>query len=288
VRARAGRGSLSRSKRLKHLEEEVAKRVAELKSELEQDPAGPERRYRERAVRAAAARAARIKRAQEKFAERIAEQAERAKTHGTEEAEKGEPQVSTSDPEVRSMRLPDGSTAPAWNVQVGTAGGFVVAIEPTDRRNDTGLATGLVEGIAERCGQAPQRLLADTKAMTQEDIVALDARFAELRVYSPPPPQREDVSAETKRKRDWQRRHEPPPVQAWRERMAGEEGQAIYKRRKLTERAHGQMKNRGMHRFPVHGRKAVRAVCLLHALALNLLWAHTLRRRRAALQPAAA
>ena len=64
--------------------------------------------------------------------------------------------------------------------------------------------------------------------------------------------------------------------------MANAEGQEIYRRRKLTERAHGIIKNRGMSRFLVHGREKVRAVCLLQALALNLCWANTLRRRIAA------
>jgi hypothetical protein len=48
---------------------------------------------------------------------------------------------------------------------VATANGFVMAIDPTDRRNDGGLAPGLVAKIAERCGRAPRRLLADTTAM---------------------------------------------------------------------------------------------------------------------------
>ena len=64
--------------------------------------------------------------------------------------------------------------------------------------------------------------------------------------------------------------------------MASDEGQEIYRRRKLTERAHGIVKNRGMSRFLVHGRDKVRAVCVLHALALNLNWANTLRHRIAA------
>ena len=64
--------------------------------------------------------------------------------------------------------------------------------------------------------------------------------------------------------------------------MASEEGQQSYRRRKLTERAHGIIKNRGMSRFLVHGREKVRGVCLLQALALNLGWADTLRRRIAA------
>ena len=210
------------------------------------------------------------------------EQAERAKTHAREEAEKGEPRVSVSDPEARLMRLADGAVAPAWNVQVATSNGFIVGIDPTDRRKDSGLAPGLVETVAERCGRVPQRLLADTTAMTREDIVKLAERYPDLTVYSPPPPERTEVTAETLRKRRWRRRHEPSAVQAWRTRMASEEGQQIYRRRKLTERAHGIIKNRGMSRFLVHGREKVRAVCVLQALALNLCWANTLRRRIAA------
>jgi len=291
VRAGAGRGSMSKRKRLERIEQAVAERVAALKSELDNDPAEPERRRQKRALQAAEERARRVERAQQKLAELVEEQAERAKRHATEEAAKGEPKVSVSDPEARLMRLADGAVAPAWNVQVATAEGFIVAIDPTDRRQDSGLAPGLVDSVAERCGRVPQRVLADTTAMSQEDIVKLAERHPDLTVYSPPAPEREDVTAETLRKRRWKHRREPAVVQAWRARMASEEGQEIYRRRKLTERAHGIIKNRGMSRFRVHGRAKVRAVCLLQALALNLSWANTLRRRitaAATLRPAIA
>src|ERR1700756_3848058 len=282
VRAHAGRGSMSKRKRLERIEKAVAERVAALKGELDKDPAEPERRRKQRALHAAEERARRVERAHQKLSELVQEQAEGAKTHAKEEAKKGEPKVSLSDPEARSMRLADGATAPAWNVQVTTANGFVMGIDPTDRRKDSGLAPGLVEKIAERCGRAPQRLLADTTAMTQQDIVELAERYPSMTVYSPPPPERTDVTAETLRKRRWKRGHEPSAVQAWRARMASEEGQQTYRRRKLTERAHGIIKNRGMSRFLVHSREKVRAVCVLQALALNLCWANTLRRRIAA------
>jgi hypothetical protein len=169
-------------------------------------------------------------------------------------------------------------------VQVATAEGFVIAIDPTDRRKDGGLAPGLVAKVAERCGRAPQRLLADTTAMTREDIVTEDIvtlaeQHPDMTVYSPPAPERSEVKASTLRARRSKRRREPPAVMAWRARMASEEGQEVYRRRKLTERAHGIIKNRGMTRFLVHGREKVRAVCLMQALALNLSWADTLRRR---------
>ena len=282
VRARAGRASMNKRKRLEAIEQAVAERVAELKSELDTDPAEPERRRQKRALQAAQERARRVERARQKLAELEQEKAARAKTHPQAEAKKGEPRVSVSDPEARLMRLADGAVAPAWNVQVATANGFVVAIDPTDRRKDSGVAPGVVAKIAERCGQAPQRLLTDTTAMTREDIVTLAEQHPDMTVYSPPPPERADVTAETLRQRRWKRRHEPPVITAWRTRMASQEGQEVYRRRKLSERAHGIIKNRGMTRFLVHGREKVRAVCLLQALALNLSWAETLRRRIAA------
>jgi Transposase DDE domain len=281
VRARAGRGALCKRKRLERIEQAVAERVAELKKELDADPGGTEQRRKQRALQAAEARAQRVKRAQQKLAELVAEQAARAKTHAKEEAEKGEPKVLVSDPEVRLMRLADGATAPAWNVQVATANGFIVAIDPTDRRKDSGLAPVVVDNVVERCGQPPQRVLADTTAMTREDIVALDQRYPAMTVDSPPAPDNPNATAKSVRLRLWKRRH-PPAVKAWRARMASDDGQAVYRRRKLTERAHAIIKNRGMVCFLVHGRDKVRAVCLLHALALNLSWADTLRRRIAA------
>jgi len=117
TRAGAGRGSMSKRKRLERIAKAVAERVAALKSELDHDPAEPERRRQRRALQAAQERARRVERAQQKLAELVAEQAERAKTHAKEEAEKGEPAVSVSDPEARLMRLADGAVAPAWNVQ---------------------------------------------------------------------------------------------------------------------------------------------------------------------------
>jgi transposase len=277
VKARAGRGSMARGEKLAKIEAKIAERIAGLKRELDEDPSAAERRRQERSMRAAEEQAARVKRAQETLAEREREKAERAKTHPKEEAEKKGPSVSVSDPEVRQMRMPDGAVCPAWNVQVGTANGFVVSVEPTDRRQDSGLAMGTVAEIERRCGAAPERLLADGTAVVQDDIAGLAGQYPDLAVYSPVPKARADVTKETLRKRRWQRRREPEPVKAWRERMETEEAKEIYRRRKLTEHTHAKMKNRGFGRMLVHGIAKVRAVCLLHALAHNLMQALFLR-----------
>jgi transposase len=277
TQARAGRGSLAQDERLTRIEARVAEHVAQLRRELAADPAGAERRRQERALRAAEEQEVRLRRARAKLGELEAEKHERAKSHAKAEAAKSAPAVSTSDPEARSMKMADNATRLAWNVQVATAQGFVVTIEPTDRRNDSGLASELVAQIERRCGAPPERLLADTTAMTQDEIVDFAEHCPGLTVYSPPPKDHAAVSAETLRKRQWKLERQPGVLREWRERMASEAGRLVYRRRKLTEHVHAKMKNRGFARMLVHGIAKVRVVCLLHALAHNLVHAHHMR-----------
>jgi transposase len=279
VRARAGHGSMAGGERLGRIETAVADRVSELKSELEQDAGAAERRQRAHRLRKAEEQSARIDRARQRLGELEQEQAERAKRD--KRAAQTEPKVSMSDPEVRHMRMPDGSVHPGWNVQVATSNGFVTTIDPTDRRNDSGLAPGLVDQVKQRCGATPDRLLADATAMTMDDIVALKDRHPDLEVYSPPAKQRDTITPAGERNRRSQMKHEPEAVKTWRARMDSDAGKAVYRRRKLTEHAHAKMKNRGLARMPVHGLKAVRSVCLLHAIAHNFLHAICLRRQAA-------
>ena len=60
---------MSKRKRLKRIEQAVAERVAELKSELDTDPGEPERQRKKRALQAAQERAQRVARARQKLAE---------------------------------------------------------------------------------------------------------------------------------------------------------------------------------------------------------------------------
>ena len=55
--------------------------------------------------------------------------------------------------------------------------------------------------------------------------------------------------------------------------MDSADGQAVYKRRSNTEHVHARMKNRGFDRMFVRGLRKVNTVCLLHAIAHNLMWA---------------
>ena len=136
----------------------------------------------------------------------------------------------------------------------------------------------MVKTMSKRYGRAPERLLVDTKYATKEDIVALGTRpEGAVRVYTPPPQESETASAESKRKREWLRRREPPALQEWRARMATDDGKTTLGRRRHIETVNGNLKNRGLARVNLRGRVKVQCQALLHALAHNLWRGHVLR-----------
>jgi len=104
-------------------------------------------------------------------------------------------------------------------------------------------ALAAVEQIECRCGKVPQRLLADSAAITQGKIDQLSPRraaprraglgWAGLEAYGPPPKESEDVTAETLRNRRSQRRHEPGAAKKYRGLMPSDAGKEAYRRRKL-------------------------------------------------------
>jgi hypothetical protein len=171
------------------------------------------------------------------------------------------------------MKMADGAVRPAYNVQVASACGFVVAIEPVRRRNDRGLAPAMVAQVEQRCGKLPDRLLADTGAMTAADIVAIAQTHPSVQVFSPPPARKEASKPESKARYERNRAAEPQCLKEWRARMDSEEGPAIYKRRSNTEHVHARLKNRGFGQMVLRGLAKVRIACLLHAVTHNLMWA---------------
>ena len=200
--------------------------------------------------------------------------------HAKDEARKKEPRASTSDPEARFMRFPDGAVRPAYNAQIAAAPkeGVIVSIEVTDRRNDAGLAGPMVDDIARRYGRTPDRLLVDTSYATSEDIVALAAHAAgPVSVYTPPPNEKETVKPASLARRRRKREKEPACLKAWRERMASEAGQAVYALRQRIERINADRKNHGFGFLAVRGLIKAKAHALWHALANNLLAARRLR-----------
>src|SRR6266404_4776938 len=259
VKASAGKGSFAGENKIARVERLAAERVARLRAEIEADPGASTRRRR------------------------AAEEAERAKRHAKEEAKKGEPKASLTDPDARRMRFADGSVKAGYNVHLAaSATGMVVSVMATDRRNDAGMAVPMVDDIKRRYGRVPKRLLVDTNYAPADDIVALASREGDgVLVYAPPPEERADVKPETLKRRASERAKEAPALKDWRQRMDTAQGQSIYRSRKRIELVNAHMKNRGFERLNLRGILKAKIVALWHALAHNILVAHRLRLAKA-------
>jgi transposase len=280
VRANASRDSFKTASKLARVEAAVEQRLAELKAEIEHDPEASSRRKRAAQEQAARDVKERAKRARAALDKVRAEKEKRAKKHPQDEAKKSEPKVSLSDPEARNMRFPDGAVRPAYNAQIAVAPkeGIIVSVEMTDRRNDAGLAEPMVDDLVDRYGRAPDNLLVDTHYATSEDIVALAAHPAgPVKVFAPTPTERDDISPIALANRKRKRVREPESVKEWRDRMATQAGQEVFRLRKLIERINGNLKNHGFGFIPVRGLIKAKAIALLHALANNLMAVHRLR-----------
>jgi hypothetical protein len=283
VKASAGKGSFAGENKIARVERLAAERVARLRAEIEADPGASTRRRRAAEERAADDIAERAQRARAALDRLKAEKAERAKRHAKEEAKKGEPKASLTDPDARRMRFADGSVKAGYNVHLAaSATGMVVSVLATDRRNDAGMAVPMVDDIKRRYGRVPKRLLVDTNYAPADDIVALASREGDgVLVYAPPPEERADVKPETLKRRATERAKEAPALKDWRQRMDTAQGQSIYRSRKRIELVNAHMKNRGFERLNLRGLLKAKIVALWHALAHNILVAHRLRLAKA-------
>jgi hypothetical protein len=97
-------------------------------------------------------------------------------------------------------------------------------------------------------------------------------------VYTPAPPDKAAVSAATRRQRAWCRAREPAAVNEWRERIGGEAGKQVYRRRSRIETVNGILKGRGLGHMRVRSMAKIACVVLIQVLAHNLWRAHNLGR----------
>jgi transposase len=263
VRASAGKGSFHQQATLEKCLAEAQMQVEATKRQREAAPAGERPSRRD----AAAGRAARErqKRVEGALAQMPVLKAIKAKHNGKKSPEP--PRASTTDPEARKMKMPDGGVRPAYNVQVATdvesraVLGVDVTNEGTDH-NQSEPMRGQVEG---RTGHPVDEHLMDGGFVKRESIERAEA--SGVRVYAPPKQSRGGPDPCAVRADD------SPELAAWRNRMGTAEGQSVYRQRAATsETVNADFKaHRGLGRFVVRGLSKVRCVVLWCALAYNLM-----------------
>jgi hypothetical protein len=218
----------------------------------------------------------RLKAAQEVAAELTAKREERLRQNPTaaaketaEEAEMKAPRGSSTDPECRRMKMPDGGYRPAYNVQAMTTTEekIIVAVDVTNQGTDGGLLGIMLNKVEGTYDTVPDEALVDGGFASADDVE--NATRNGTTVYMPLKNAKKDRAA-------GKNPYLPKPkdkagMKALRVRMGTEHAQEIYKQRASTaEWVNAGMRNRGLYQFLVRGREAVRAVVLIQALVHNL------------------
>jgi len=217
---------------------------------------------------AAEARAARERLARVEEALRQLPQIEALKQKQGKNTKKSEPRVSTTDPDARVMKMADGGYRPAYNVQFATDvdSRTILGVAVTNEGHDRTALTPMLDQIEQRTGQRPQAHLVDGGFVNKDAITA--AAETGVTVYAP-------LFTREGRTRDLAApvAGDSPAVQAWRVRMASDEGRQVYKARGATAEwvnADGRA-HRVLNHIPVRGLAKVLTWATWIALAHNLM-----------------
>jgi exonuclease VII small subunit len=224
--------------------------------------------------RAARERIARLKQAQQEV-QKVANAREKRKKGDGDSA-----RASTTDPEARRMKMGDGGTRPAYNVEFSTDLNSlaIMGFDVTNAGTDAGQLEPMTQKIEAEQGPLPETAesYVDGGFVTREDLTSMAQRG--VTVYAP-------IKAVEKHQQQGKdpyapRRGDTPQVVAWRERMATEEARQKYKQRAKCEWTNAECRNRGLHQFVVRGLPKVRAVVLWYVLVHNLFRMVALRAKQ--------
>jgi transposase len=274
VRASAGNDSFKRGETLQQLLEEAEQQWDRLQQDFEQE-GGRSARQQAAQERSARERIERLKQAQEEV-KKVAEAREKRKKGDGASA-----RASTTDPPARRMKMGDGGTRPAYNVEFATELNSLVIVG-ADLLN-AGSDAGQMEPMAQQieAEQAPlpegSEYYVDGGFATKGDLESMGQRG--VTVFAPP----KEVEQQQQQGKDpyAPKRGDSPAVAEWRQRMGTAEAQEKYKQRGKCEWSNAQCRNRGLYQFVVRGLEKVKSVVLWFVLVHNLFRWMALRAERA-------
>ncbi|HEY6351388.1 MAG TPA: transposase [Candidatus Angelobacter sp.] len=276
VRVGAGAASFRREERLHKLLEESQQHVEELRRQLD----APEKLAVEKAkkVKAEQRRAEekqkRVERALQQLPELKEKQEKAARRAGKgkygDKIRSKEVRVSTTDPEARVMKMPNGGYNPAVNVQIATdtESRVIVGVEVSKEGYDSaGLSAPMREQVQERTGKKVEEQLLDGGYLRTQDIE--DAHREKVKLLVPVKGAR---TAENRGRELEIKAGDSEAMRAWKERMGSKEGKEIYKRAASSETVNADLRTyRGLTQILVRGLDKGRCVALWCALAYNVM-----------------
>jgi transposase len=277
VRVSAGAASFRREQRLRQLLEQSQKHVEELRQQVEEPEQLSAAAAKKKAIqrRVAQEQQSRLQQALAQLPELRQRQQERAARAGPgrygEKIREKELRVSTSDPQARVMKMPNGGYNAAYNVQLASDphSRAILGVEVSNQGTDAGgLSEAMRQQVERRSGRKVQQQLLDGGYLRHADIEHAHAQGVEL--FVPP------KGARTEKNRG--RELQPKPrdraaIGAWKRRMSSPAGQEIYRQRAATsETINADLRSyRGLTQFTVRGLYKARCVALWCALAYNIM-----------------
>lgn len=189
----------------------------------------------------------------------------------------GQNRLSRTDRDSRFLHSREGFVLGYTAEAAVSEDGWIVAARVTQAATDHASLVPLVEEAERRCGQRPQKVLADAGFYSNRNVEAMEERGVEL--YVP-----DSVLAREMKQGQRVRgamRISHAGLQRMRQRPRSPAGRKLYERRKgLIEPVFGTLKeHRGMRRFYRRGLAGVNTEFLLMALAFNLTRLHAMQQR---------
>jgi transposase len=267
VRAGAGLNSFKKSERLAAALDAAKAQVAALNAQAEAETNLPDARKRSARQAAAQARAARDR--QERVERAIGQmpELERVKRNRHGKQTRQPPRASTTDPEARKMKMPDGGFRPAYNVQLAadTESRAIVGVQVSNQGTDQAHSEPMRREVERRSGRVVREHLMDGGFVKLDAIE--DAEASGVKVFAPPKQTEARPDPYTPVPGDG------PGVIEWRARMKTAEARETYKERASTsETINADLRcYRGLSPFRVRGLDKALCVALWSALAYNLM-----------------
>jgi hypothetical protein len=264
VRASAGARSFGKHQTLEKKLAEAREHIRALGRLADESPAAATERQRANAERVAADRLARVEQAMEELAK-----VEEAKAKQKNKPSKEHPaKASTTDPEARMQKMPEGGFRPAYNIQLAqdpisrAVVGVAIAADSSDKMQDLLMR----QQVEQRTGQKVLEHVMDGNYVSLDGIDRAASQGTTL--YVPVPEAKKEGQD-----RFAPRKTDSPAVAEWRKRMNTPEAKEIYSKRASTcETVNADLKcNRGLSRLLVRGSDKVLCAALWPALAYNVM-----------------
>jgi hypothetical protein len=178
--------------------------------------------------------------------------------------------ASTTDPQARKMKMPNGGFNPAYNVQFASdpISRAIVGVFVSNSGTDTPLSTPMRQQVEDRTGCKVSEHLIDGGYVDHGQIDT--AAAGDVTLYMPVPKPSANANEQD---RFAQRKSDSESVAAWRARMNTDEAKKIYLQRAATsETINADARtNRGMAPLAVRGIAKVTCVALWSVLAYTIL-----------------